>query len=228
MKAVLVEVEFPEAVFTIHYTKGFRETYPIPLPTSVAGMFGAMLGIYRRDMPRFIRGKLFGAKMVSYKGITRETFTYVKYKDTMRKGGSKFVRSEWGVGFQTLVNNPRYLIALAASEDEAVKILDKIDSSLEFLPYGGMNDHPATDIKVLGEVRDVSATDEVEGFAPETLVIDIFLEEGGEVYKYPVRYRGTIEQFYFVVGGKLKLGESIEAVEGIPLYSLDRYEYQVI
>lgn len=224
-----MEVEFPEAVFTIHYTKGFRESYPIPLPTTVAGIFGAMLGIKRRDMQVFTQDKMFGAKMVRYKGMVRELFTYLKYRGYSGKGAERVINVQRGVGLQTLVNNPRYMIAMASEDEKGlIDILDRLDESLCFLPYGGMNDHPATDVKIYDKLYEVDMGDTAEGYAPESVVEDIYLDVGGDLYRYPVKYRGSMEYFYFVVNGKLKLVQQISKVFDIPLYTIDDYLYQVI
>jgi CRISPR-associated Cas5-like protein len=98
MKAVIVKISFSEAFFKVHYTKGFRLTYPIPLPTSVAGMFGAFLGVEREkisDLQKF----LFGAKLEEYNGFINENATFRQYKS---------YGVEIGVATLNLINNPTY------------------------------------------------------------------------------------------------------------------------
>lgn len=60
-KALVLKIEFFEAHFKVHYTKGFRLTYPIPLPTSVAGIFARLLNIPREETMKRFKGCRFGA-----------------------------------------------------------------------------------------------------------------------------------------------------------------------
>ncbi len=233
MRAVLVEVEFPEAVFTSHYTKGFRETYLIPLPTSVAGMFGAMLGIERHNMPSFIRNKWFGAKLLSYNGVGREIFVFPKIKDKAKdESGNYRWKVEWAPAFQGIVNNPRYLIAMA-SEDEGLlrDVLRSLGKGLVYLPYGGLNDFIALDVKVHGDLYEVELTREVEGYAPEEDVETVIPMEGGEMYKSYVKYRGDVATFIMVYRARIRLKREIYAVKdyGVPLYEIGKnFNYLVM
>ncbi len=229
MKAVLVEVEFPEAVFTSHYTKGFRETYLIPLPTSVAGMFGAMLGIERYNMPSFIRNKWFGAKLLSYNGVGREIYLFPKIKG---KADKNTWNVEWAPAFQGIVNNPRYLIAMA-SEDEGLlrDVLRSLGRGLVYLPYGGLNDFIALDVEVHGDLYDVELTKEVEGYAPEDDVATVIPMEDGEMYKSYVKYRGDVATFIMVYRARIRLKREVYAVKdyGVPLYEIgENFNYLVM
>lgn len=228
MKAILVEVEFPEAVFTSHYTKGFRETYLIPLPTSVAGMFGAMLGIARGDMPSFIRNKMFGAKLLSYRGVGREIFMFPKIKN--KEGGVWKV--EWAPAYQGVVDSPRYLIAMASEDEWLLRdVLKTLGRGVVYLPYGGLNDFIAIDIEIYGDLYDVAPSREVEGYAPEDEVELVIPRRDGEMFRAHVKYRGGISTFIMVYNATIRLRREIYSVKehGIPLYQIEEnFNYLVM
>jgi len=219
MKAIIIKISFSEAFFKVHYTKGFRLTYPIPLPTTVAGMFGAFLGVEREkigDLQKF----LFGAKIEEYKGFINENATFRQYKS---------YRVEIGVATLNLINNPTYLIALAGEEAEVIKIKDKIRKSVEFLPYGGQNDFFAEDWTVVG-MDDVTESDEIVNYAPQDWV-DISMKSDLEVTLQILPVMHTLSDnpnFYFITKGKIRLNRKIPCTksEKIGLYSLRSFRME--
>ncbi|MEJ5327434.1 MAG: CRISPR-associated protein Cas5 [Candidatus Bathyarchaeia archaeon] len=219
MKAVIVKVSFSEAFFKVHYTKGFRLTYPIPLPTSVAGMFGAFLGVEREkisDLQKF----LFGAKLEKYNGFINENATFRQYKS---------YGVEIGVATLNLINNPTYLIALAGEKEEVIKIQDKIRKVVEFLPYGGQNDFFAEDWAVVG-IDDVTESDEITNYAPRDWV-DLSIKSNLEVTLQILPVMHTLSDnpnFYFMTRGKIKLNRKIPCTssEKIGLYNLNNFKME--
>ena len=109
MKALVVKISFFESFFKVHYTKGFRLTYPIPLPTTVAGMFGAFLGIKREKLAEVFSEMLFGSKLINYNSIISENATFLQYKSG---------RVERGVTSLLMVNEPTYLIVIAGKKEK--------------------------------------------------------------------------------------------------------------
>ena len=213
MKALVVEISFFEAFFKVHYTKGFRLTYPIPLPTSVAGIFGAFLGIERERLREEFNGMLFGAKLLRYSGIASENATFLQYK---AKG------VERGVTQIFIVNEPTYLIAMAGEGKRLEKATEKIRNSVSFLSYGGQNDFFVKDWEIVG-IEDVEESNIISNYAPQDLVENPILEEGSEIQILPVMHRiSKNPNFYFVVDGKLKLKENVHCTERerIGLYNL--------
>jgi CRISPR-associated Cas5-like protein len=216
MKALLVEISFSEAFFKVHYTRGFRLTYPIPLPTSVAGIFGALLGIKREELRKECNGMFFGAKMVKYGSIVSENARFVQYKS---KGPEK------GASQLTIINNPTFLIAAASNEEKIMMIEKEIKECIKFLPYGGQNDFFPLDWKVKG-CDEVEESDEITNYAPRDWVITPNLESGSEIQILPVRHNLSEDlNFYFIINGKLKLRERILATknEKIGLYKLEDF-----
>ena len=213
MNALVVEISFFEAFFKVHYTKGFRLTYPIPLPTSVAGIFGAFLGVERERLREEFNGMLFGAKLLRYIGIASENATFLQYK---AKG------VERGVTQISIVNEPTYLIAMAGEGKRLEKATEKIRNSVSFLSYGGQNDFFVKNWKIVG-IEDVEESNIISNYAPQDLVENPILEEGSEIQILPVMHRiSKNPNFYFVMNGKLKLKQNIYCVKEkrIGLYSL--------
>ncbi|MCS7135320.1 MAG: CRISPR-associated protein Cas5 [Candidatus Aenigmarchaeota archaeon] len=216
MEALIVKISFFEAFFKVHYTKGFRLTYPIPLPTSVAGIFGALLGV-TRDRMRELQEFLFGAKVVKYDGYVNETTTFLQYKS---------YKVERGVAPMILINKPVYLMAIAGNEERIREIENKIRENVEFLPYGGQNDFFPEDWAVIG--RDpVSDYDEITNYAPQDW-IDMKIENNLniELQIYPVMHTlSDNPNFYFLTRGRLKLKRKIPCTksEKIALYYLRNF-----
>ncbi|MEM2260645.1 MAG: CRISPR-associated protein Cas5 [Candidatus Aenigmatarchaeota archaeon] len=217
MKGLLIEITFSEALFKTHYTKGFRQTYPIPLPTTVAGIFGALLGIRREEIKEKFKNCLFGAKLLAYKGIYPEITTYIQYKG----------RPIRGVATSIIINNPTYLIALATIDDIIETFYNKLNSGIKYFPYGGQNDFFTEEIKLLKGIRNVNEKSVwIENYAPQDFVENIELEKDTELQILPVRHKfSSNPNFYFVFKGKLKLKEAIPSIENIGIYPLEKFYY---
>jgi CRISPR-associated Cas5-like protein len=216
MEALLLKIDFFEAFFKVHFTKTTRLTYPMPLPTSVAGMFGAMLGWERSgEIPPADMGKLmFGSKTLSVKGIATEQATYLQAPKDIK-----------GVAPIVMLNEPSYLIAMAGEGKIVNKSLKRLSSGYSYLPYGGQNDFFVKDINIVGKM-DVKLSQQVESYAPKDLVKRVELAKGASLHTLPVmhRYDGMDDLFYFVNGrGKLILKEKRPCTEGICLYPLDDF-----
>jgi len=218
MKALVVKIVFFEALFKIHYTKGFRLTYPIPLPPSVAGIFGALLGIERKKVTEAFRDCLFGAKLLEYKGVCPETTTYVQYKSNGKK-------LERGATTTIILNNPSYLVVLVSKQEKIEEFYSKVKDSIVFFPYGGQNDFFTEDIEIVG-IKDVQETLLVGNYAPQDFVEKIEWDRGTEFQVLPVKHKLSSDQnFYFIFKGKLKLKQSILAVDDIGVFPLEKFYY---
>jgi CRISPR-associated Cas5-like protein len=204
MKAIIVDISFYEAFFKVHYTKGFRLTYPMPLPTSVAGIFGSMLGIDRGRLKDEFKGMYFGAGLRSYDGIIVENETFVQYKSG---------RVEKGVVHTQVINHPRYLLAMAGEDSKVAqycKLLE--DEGLAYLPYGGQNDFFVEDVNLMG-FSEVAEKSIVGNYAPQDMVEGIESKEA--VFNIlPVMHNYSENpNFYFILEGSLRLKRPVETVE---------------
>jgi len=225
MKVIALFIEFDLAHFRTHITKAFRDTYLIPLPTSVAGMFGAMLGIDRNMVPREFDGYLFGAKLLEYGGKSKEYATLLQDKGTKVYGQRSYIST---LVPYYLLNGPKYLIAMAGPEDSINKHYEQLKREIVFLPYGGGNDFLASRFKING-LYPLSESNIIESYAPIDLVDDIILEEEGEIHIAPVKYNSCKEfkDFVFVYRGKIILNSKCKSVNGIALYPLKDFCYLV-
>jgi len=217
--ALLVKIAFFEAFFKVHYTKGFRLSYPSPLPTSVAGIFGALLGLERDCIFQKMKGYLFGSKMLSKKGIVTEQAAYVQ------TGSAELRRGVEGI---TIINEPTYVIAMAGREDDIKEHEKSLLAGYRFLPYGGQNDFFLKDISILG-VKEVRASRIIENYAPKDFVERVEFIKGTRLETLPVvhSFKGVSNLFYFIENGQLVLKDSRElpCVEGIGLYELDKFHW---
>ncbi len=218
MKALVIRMSFSEAFFKVHYTKGFRLTYPMPLPTTVAGMFGALLGIERGKIKEELKNFAFGSKLVKYESIIAENTTFIQFKS----GGPVI-----GAISSNIINEPEYLIAVGGENEEIAKLKDQIQKSVKFFPYGGQNDFFATDWKI-ENIDEVEESNIISNYAPQDWIENFLPEKNSEIHILPVRHKlSDNPNFYFIVNGKLKLKRSVVSTskEKIGLYPLSYFDY---
>lgn len=215
---IIVSINFFEAHFKVHITKGFKLTYPMPLPTSVAGIFGAMLGIDRKDIIKEFQNFLFGAKLVSYDGTFHENITFIQYKQK---------RIEKGVVNNLIINNPSYKICMAGAENKIREIYNNLKHGIKYFPYGGQNDFFTRDINLVS-IREVYKEIYIENYAPKEYVENVELRNDSELYILPVGVNEkflTSNVFYFIFNGRLKLKNPVYCADGIGLYPLNYFIY---
>lgn len=218
MKAIVSRITFYEAFFKVHYTKGFRLTYPIPLPTTVAGIFGAMLGIDRTEIQNKFKNFYFGAKLLGYDGIIVEHETFRQFKT---------MKVERGVVRSQIVNHPTYLIALAGNVESITEFYDFLQSGkMVYLPYGGQNDFFVEDIHIVG-LANVVDCNVICNYAPQDMVKSLKSKEITFSILPVMHTYSDNPNFYFVLKGKLELKESVKAVEneGMALYPLGMFKF---
>lgn len=187
-KALILQIDFFEAHFKVHYTKGHRLTYPIPLPTSVAGILAGILGVDGRKAIVQFRDYLFGAALVDQNiAEAIENITFLQFKDK----GRKFV------GRTHILVNPSYYIAVQCSNPEELQ--SKIVEGIQYLPFGGQNDYFAKDWKVV-DIRDVTTSTKVSNYLHSESVGE--LTSGVSLQVLPVMHKlGEKEDFYFIMQG---------------------------
>jgi len=218
MQAIIAEITFYEAFFKVHYTKGFRLTYPMPLPTSVAGIFGAMLGIDRMGIKDEFKEMLFGSGIVKHEGLVIENETFLQYKTA---------RVQKGIVRTQIINHPTYLIAMAGRSEEIAKHFAFLkNNNMIYLPYGGQNDFFVEDLKIKG-LADVIQTEVVSNYAPQDVVSRLESSETILSILPVMQTRSESPNFYFVLKGQLRLKEPVNAVSniGIALYPLGMFKF---
>jgi len=156
--ALTFDISFETAQFRKHLLKMYRDTYIAPLPSTVAGILGAMCGIRRSSLRGFVSNKtmLTGVAMLGFDGLINEVATLVKMK-------------EWRELIRTPVKNvilfrPKYRIAVASRDDDFLGELRErlVKLDFEFEIYGG-NDYNF--VSWIGKPRDaeLSLSNEGEG-----------------------------------------------------------------
>jgi CRISPR-associated Cas5-like protein len=208
MKALLLNVKFSEAHFKVHYTETTRLSYPSPLPPTVAGIFGAMLGWERNEYPK---GIYCGARLISGGAVFTEAASYIQY------GENKYVR---GVASIEVLYAPEYVIAIASDDAGMVqKWAEKLSSGFERLPYGGQNDFFIDGADIL-KTDEVTWSDRVGGYAPSSWIKRV----DGEATILPVMYEGMRIPFTFAYAGTtIYVDREIPSVSGVPLYPLSGF-----
>lgn len=216
MKAIVARISFFEAFFKVHYTKTSRLTYPIPLPTAVAGIFGSMLGLSRKDASRKFKNYFFGAALVNGDKYceARESATYILHKKKTK-----------GVETIHLVNEPTYLISIAGENlKEIEEIYNKLNENLGYLPFGGQNDFLAKDWKILDYI-DTKISTEISNYLP----LEWFEPVPGTRFEIlPVMHKLSLfPDFVFILSGKAKSKKEILVCEyegkNIGLYKLENF-----
>lgn len=225
MKGLGITISFFEAHFKVHYTKKFRLSYPIPLPTTVAGIFGAILGISRIEIFKKFKNLFFGAKLVKPFSEVYEMFTFLQYP---------WNKPTWppGVIPIQILNEPTYKLFMAGEEDKIVEFKRRIETGYIYLPYGGQNDFFVKSINVNG-IFDIELGNVISNYAPKSFVDDIFVskdyKEGSFLTALPVMHKfdSSSEPFYFSYGMNLKLKRKIYVVEKTGLYELKGFFYPI-
>jgi len=218
MRAVLVKITFYEALFRAHYTETNPITYPIPLPPSVAGIFGAMLGWQRDEIEKKAANLMFGAKLLNWKGTSAEISRIIQFEESGRP-----ILPPPIMRFELLVE-PTFLLAMAGYEEEIEDFSEKLADGFEYLPYGGRNEYFVKDIEVLG-CKGVQVASVVESYSPENWIEKVELEKEGWIKVLQVMHviKNASEWFNFVYKGRLNLSRQVPVVEGIHLYPLNSF-----
>lgn len=224
MKAIILKISFFEAHFKVHYTKGYRLSYPVPLPTSIAGIFGALLGVERGDIKDKFSNFLFGGSLNKIGSENYENVTFIQI------GNKKFKNWPPGVVKSQILNEPEFTLIMATSdENKFTEYFNKLEEQkFVYLPYGGQNDFFVKNIELIG-TKEVEESDQVINYAPKFLVKKTEIDDMRNSFLYilPVMHKFEHDEsdFYFIYGGKLFLKEKIPAVDNIGLYELSKFYY---
>jgi len=217
LKALAIKIKFSEAFFKVHYTKASRLTYPIPLPTSVAGMFGSMLGLQRKACGEQFKEYLFGAAVVSGTqiNIQTENCSYML-----------LTKKERGVERISILNSPEYYIVIAGKEVGISNYYNKITSEIKYLPFGGQNDFFPLDWKIIG-LTEVTKKTKVSGYVPTNWVSSIHQDTKLEILPVAHNISTISESFTFILSGAVEIREQIPCAivntVSVPLYSLEQF-----
>lgn len=229
MKGYIFEISFFECFFKVPYTKKYRLSYPLPLPTSIAGIFGSILGIERERIKEIFKDFLFGAR-IKDGTMFYENVTLVEIDS---KSSKKDRSKDRSVEKIMILNNPVYEIAIAGKN---YKILDEIKDrinkfKMEFLPFGGQNDFFLKNIKFIKECE-IGESDEISGYVQKDLVknINIIDKKEKKFWILPVKYKigeDFRKVFFLFTSGKVKLKSKVLALDDIALHPLEKFYFIV-
>lgn len=222
MKALAVRLSFFEGFFKVHYTKTSRLTYPIPLPTTVAGMFGSILGFSRKEAYQKFKDCVFGAAFVEGKKFaeSRENATYLLYK-----------KKEKGVETVSIIHEPEYYIVIGGEDEKIKEFAKKIDGGIQFLPFAGQNDFFVKDWKK-ENITEIVEICEVSNYAPTQWVGNIMPATILQIFPVMHNFSQSDENFTFVLEGNIQIRDEflsemkVAQVNGkkIALYELDKFQ----
>jgi len=157
-RALLLTAEFQTAQFRKHLLKLYRDTYFMPLPSAIAGMAGAVLGIDKTQLKTFAREKnLFaGADLIEYAGIGSETSMILKLK------GKEVIPTPKKSVFLV---DPKYRLAISSPDTNFLEELRRRVDGRDFYydVYGGNDYNFLKDMRSEGLV-DVSESNSGKGY----------------------------------------------------------------
>ena len=214
MESLVIKLSFFDAFFKVHFTRTSRLTYPIPLPTTVAGMLGSMMGLSRKEAKNFFSDFKLGASLTEGSKFSEneESASYILMKKRVR-----------GVEKIRILNEPEYYIVIAGKDVKEVE--ERIEEGISYLPFGGQNDHFAKDWEIIGR-REIFKSKEISNYAPSSWIERI--PEGTKLQILPVMHDlSSGENFVFVLDGKVHLDREIACVvvggKSIALYNLANF-----
>jgi len=199
--ALTFRISFETAQFKKHLIKLYRDTYLMPLPSTVAGIAGAILGIKKSVLKEFACNKelLAGSTMLSYEGMINETMTVMKMK-----GWREFIRTPKR---NVILFRPSYKLALASSDAELIKELERRirDLDFEFDLFGG-NDYNF--VSYIGDVKKAKLARTESGYGFFKLS-DLRGIEGNGLLQVDEVNDGAATKYAFGYGVKLLVKESL-------------------
>ena len=203
--ALTFDISFETAQFKKHLLKTYRDTYMMPLPSTVAGILGAICGIRRGSLNGFVieKGILTGVAMLGLDGLISEVATLVKMK-----GWRELIRTPVK---NVILFKPKYRIAVASRDSsflgELRDRLMRLDFGFEV--YGG-NDYNF--LSWVGKPRDakLSLSDEGEGICKLEYLESI--EGSGTLYLDDVN-DGEVSRYAFGLDMRMRTKAPLPVVE---------------
>ncbi len=210
-RGLTVDVLFDLAHFRVHTTMKSRSSYIIPLPTTVIGIFFAILGKSREEYIRQRTMFKAGAKLLEIKGICRENAQLLKLK----RGREESTTEELIILFR-----PKYRFAIWGNRETINELYERIcEFNFEFVPYAGINDFIFFDIVNPKLYDKYVETNEIEDtYLPKNLFSSLEMKESSIVYNLPYVYSGSPKTVIMGLNVKFKLKEKINTIGGVPLY----------
>lgn len=204
--ALTFEISFETAQFKKHLLKLYRDTYLIPLPSTVAGISCAILGVEKSLLKDFVREKELysGAMLLNYDGLMSETMTVVKMKNWR-----EIIRTPKR---NVILFRPSYKFAIASSDHDLIqKLLERIETlNFEFDLFGGNDYNFVSDI---GRARkaELKVADSGYGYCK---LGDLIGFEGDGVIQIDEVNEGYIRKYAFGYRLKLRVNRGLAVFDG--------------
>ncbi|AGB05367.1 CRISPR-associated protein (Cas_Cas5) [Aciduliprofundum sp. MAR08-339] len=204
-------VEFDVAHFRVHITMKGRTTYLLPLPTTIIGFFYSILGKSREEFIEERENFLAGAKILDFKGISRENAQLLKLKPNKESKTAEEIM---------ILLKPKYKFALWGERKIIEKIYERMLSyDFHFVPYGGISDFIFWDVKDPEIHNKYLLEREVESsYAPLEILSSPELDAHGILYSLPYLSYGEIKKVVMSYKIPLNLSREVPTLEGVPMY----------
>lgn len=142
MQAFTFSIRFETAQFRRQDLKLYRQTYLVPPPSAVAGVFSAILGIPKRRLKRFcLKNVIYaGAELVDVGGYSVGLARIYKFKEK-KEAISTIKRSEE-------LYRPKYKFAIASKNGKLIeKGMEQVKClNFEYDVFGGNDYHLAEEV----------------------------------------------------------------------------------
>jgi len=216
MEAHTFLISFLIAHFKRHETKKFRSSYFLPPPTALWGIIGAIFGIKREQMIKFVKENdlTVGAELCSFRGLAIEKATLMTWDDEI-KGYTRTVEY-----FEFLIE-PQYRIGIYAKRELIKELIERIEKrNFEFDIYGGISDCFMKDIENENDAKFVEKRN-VRGMIPVDFLTRFSrIEKGSKIVR--VLYLNTF--FYQGFKVEFETKEPIKTVNGIAVWGVSDVE----
>lgn len=208
MKGITFKIHFFSAHFKLHKVKRFKDTYIIPLPSSIAGMIGSIFGVEREHFKEWTReNNLYcGAKLLDYKGVNPEysiLWKFDNFEDVIRS--PDYIR---------ILVEPVYIIGVAGKKNLVEELFERLKTLNFEAPIFGGNDYHF--VKYIGDVKmgELVKSNKGEGYLSRDLVRNIYNFNGVSAQIYVAYVRASIRKdFVFVYNGYIESSEPVDIVE---------------
>jgi len=219
--ALTFKISFFTAQFRKHYVKLYRDTYLIPLPSTVAGIIGAILGIKRKKLVDFAKkvNLYCGAELLSYEGYINEYVRIFKFSKTKKEKilmdlkNPKEAKKIQPVYKSISLYEPKYKLAIAMSDLEIYRDLLRRIRELDFTYdiFGG-NDYNF--VRNIWDTKEATFMKSAQGrgYCPQRFFKD--LSQGDHILVVNDMVLSKVKEKYILVyGGDIILNREIECVD---------------
>ncbi|MEM5830098.1 MAG: CRISPR-associated protein Cas5 [Candidatus Aenigmatarchaeota archaeon] len=218
MKYLVFRISFFEAFFKVFITRKYQLSYILPLPTSIAGIIGSIIGIERNNIANYFKDMYVGSKYIKGELIF-ENRTLIELSSNKPP--------ERAVEKTSIINDAEFEIVVIGDDNKIDELKRRIENlEFSFLPFGGQNDFFIKDIKAIeyGEISTITNSNIITGYVKYSDIKSI--RNNTRIWIFPVRYKGRDEKFAFI-DGEVEVKEPIPSFKNIAVYKFSDFEYKI-